>query len=81
MSEVTIYDFMVDCTAHESPSKFQKDLIEFCSEHQFYKCDVDEDGELIMKAINPYRIVEFVNGSATRLEWEDLQNRYDAGER
>lgn len=76
MAEITIFHIKdKPCT------KFQRDLKDFLIEHQFYSCAVDEDGELIMFDINPYNIIEFIKGCAKRLEWEKLQNRYDAGER
>lgn len=77
MSEVTIFSLKDDkpCT------KFQEDLKEFFIDHQFYRCKVDEDGELIMYDINPYRIVEFIEGCEKRIIWSLLQQRYDAGER
>jgi hypothetical protein len=78
MAEITIYDFMIHDTAPRS--KFQQDLESFCMEYQFYKCKVDEDGELIMCDINPYRSIEFIEGCQKRLTWNDLQTRYNAGE-
>lgn len=76
MSEVTIFSFK-----DEPKSQFQKDLLEFFKEYQFYHCKEDDDGELIMYDINPYRSIEFIKGCQKRITWEDLQNRYDEGER
>ena len=77
MSEVTIFSRNTD----KPVTQWQKDLVEFMDEYQFYHCKVDEDGELIMFDVNPYSILEFIKGSQTRLSWESLQKRYDEGER
>ena len=81
MSEVIIYEFMQGDTSHIPRTKFQMDLEAFCNEYDFYGCKVDEDGELIMFFINPYRSIEFIEGCQKRVTWEELQSRYDAGER
>lgn len=77
MTEVTIFSRNTD----KPVTQWQKDLVEFLDEYQFYHCKVDEDDELIMCDINPYSIREFLYVSQTRKSWSDLQTRYDMGER
>ena len=77
MPEVTIFSRNTD----KPVTQWQKDLVEFFDEYQFYHCKVDEDGELIMCDINPYRSIEFIKGCQQRLTWAELQKRYDEGER
>lgn len=81
MSEVLIFD-----VNEEPKSEFEKDLKNFIIEKNFKKVKVDEDGELILISVDehgnefPWRSIEFVEGSETRVEWEEFQYRYDKGE-
>jgi hypothetical protein len=77
MGEVAIFSRNTD----KPITQWQKDLVEFMDEYHFYHCKVDEDGELIMFDINPYRSIEFIEDCHKRLIWEKLQKRYDEGER
>lgn len=77
MPEINIFSRNKD----KPVTQWQKDLVEFFYEYQFYHCKVDEDGELIMYDVNAYSVREFLYESQTRRTWTDLQTRYDMGER
>lgn len=77
MSEVTIFSRNTD----KPVTQWQKDLDLFLDKFKYTHCKVDEDGELIMFDINPYRSIEFIEGCQKRLTWAELQKRYDEGER
>jgi hypothetical protein len=75
------FDDLFDIKEDKPCTQFQKDLKEFLVKHQFNICKVDEDGELIIFDINPYRSLEFIEGCEKRIIWDNLQKRYDDGER
>jgi len=71
-------------TVNDVPkSKFQEDLKNFLVEKNFKSVKVDEDDELIMVSVSEesWRSIEFIENSETRIMWEELQYRYENGDR